>query len=34
MCTKINMEDFLTIHHEIGHVQYFMQYATQPTVYR
>jgi len=34
MCTKINFEDFLTIHHELGHVQYFMQYSDQPTVYR
>ncbi|GLH07211.1 Angiotensin-converting enzyme [Gryllus bimaculatus] len=25
MCTKINMEDFLAIHHEMGHIQYYIQ---------
>lgn len=34
MCTRINMEDFITIHHEMGHVQYFMQYAQQPVIFR
>lgn len=24
MCTKINMEDFVTIHHEMGHIMYYM----------
>ncbi|XP_059506424.1 angiotensin-converting enzyme 2 [Stegostoma tigrinum] len=27
MCTKVSMEDFLTIHHEMGHIQYDMEYA-------
>lgn len=27
------MDDFLTIHHELGHIQYFQQYSQQPTVY-
>ncbi|XP_048458502.1 angiotensin-converting enzyme 2-like [Rhincodon typus] len=27
MCTKVNMEDFLTVHHEMGHIQYDMEYA-------
>ncbi|XP_053562054.1 angiotensin-converting enzyme 2 [Bombina bombina] len=27
MCTKINMEDFLTVHHELGHIQYDMAYT-------
>ncbi|KAG7482030.1 angiotensin-converting enzyme 2 [Solea senegalensis] len=26
MCTKVNMEDFLTVHHEMGHNQYQMAY--------
>ena len=28
------MEDLITIHHEMGHIEYFMQYKNQPTVYR
>lgn len=34
MCTEVNMDYFETIHHEMGHVQYFMQYQDQPTIYR
>lgn len=26
MCTKVNMENFLTVHHEMGHTQYQMAY--------
>ncbi|XP_047437247.1 angiotensin-converting enzyme 2 [Mugil cephalus] len=26
MCTKVNMDDFLTVHHEMGHNQYQMAY--------
>ena len=26
MCTKIDKEDLYTIHHELGHIQYFIQY--------
>lgn len=26
MCTKVNMDDFLTAHHEMGHNQYQMAY--------
>ncbi|XP_057337121.1 angiotensin-converting enzyme-like [Microplitis mediator] len=33
-CTRINMEDLLTAHHEMGHIQYFLQYKNQPTVYK
>lgn len=33
-CTRINMEDLLTAHHEMGHIQYYIQYKDQPTVYR
>lgn len=28
------MEDLITVHHEMGHVQYFLQYARQPNVFR
>ena len=34
MCTVVNIDDFSTIHHEMGHIEYFMAYADQPTVYR
>ncbi|XP_064594923.1 angiotensin-converting enzyme-like [Liolophura sinensis] len=34
MCTRVNMEDLITIHHEMGHIQYFMQYSDQPLIYR
>uniref|UniRef100_A0A0C9RAR2 Angiotensin-converting enzyme n=1 Tax=Fopius arisanus TaxID=64838 RepID=A0A0C9RAR2_9HYME len=33
-CTRINMEDLLTAHHEMGHIQYFIQYKNQPTVFK
>ncbi len=28
------MDEFVTIHHEMGHTQYHMQYKHQPWVYR
>ena len=35
MCTRdYNFEDFSTIFHEMGHIQYYMQYANQPQIYR
>lgn len=34
MCTKVNMEDFVTIHHEMGHIQYFLQYKDLPLPFR
>lgn len=34
MCTEIKLKDFLTIHHELGHIQYFQQYHHQPLVFR
>ncbi|XP_067685542.1 uncharacterized protein [Haliotis asinina] len=34
MCTDINMEDLITIHHEMGHIEYFLLYRHQPQVYR
>ncbi|CAF3991984.1 unnamed protein product [Rotaria sordida] len=35
MCTEINDDHFYTIHHELGHVEYFMAYGkNQPYIYR
>lgn len=28
------MEDFITVHHEMGHIQYFILYKDQPKVLR
>ncbi|XP_015434614.1 PREDICTED: angiotensin-converting enzyme-like [Dufourea novaeangliae] len=33
-CTRINMEDLMTAHHEMGHVEYYLQYKNQPTVFK
>lgn len=33
-CTDVNMDDFVTAHHELGHIQYYMQYVNQPLVFR
>ncbi|XP_028823415.1 angiotensin-converting enzyme isoform X2 [Denticeps clupeoides] len=33
-CTVVNMEDLITVHHEMGHVQYFLQYKDQPISFR
>ena len=30
MCTEITMDDLITIHHEMGHIQYYLQYKNQP----
>ncbi|XP_069120838.1 angiotensin-converting enzyme-like [Argopecten irradians] len=34
MCTKIDMEDLMIIHHEMGHIQYFLQYKELPVPFR
>ena len=34
MCTKVDIEYFETIHHEMGHIEYFMAYENQLAVYR
>lgn len=34
MCTKVTMDNYLTAHHEMGHIQYDMAYATQPFLLR
>ncbi|KAI1884165.1 hypothetical protein AGOR_G00223630 [Albula goreensis] len=33
-CTVVNMYDLVTVHHEMGHVQYFLQYKDQPVSFR
>ncbi|XP_071941340.1 angiotensin-converting enzyme-like [Antedon mediterranea] len=33
-CTDITMDDFITIHHEMGHIEYDLQYKNQPLVFR
>jgi peptidyl-dipeptidase A len=34
MCTKINMEDFIVVHHEMGHIMYYLNYKDQPLLLR
>jgi peptidyl-dipeptidase A len=34
MCTKVNGDDFVTIHHELGHNYYQRAYKAQPHLYR
>jgi len=33
-CTVKNQDDFVTIHHEMGHIQYYQQYAHHPIIFR
>lgn len=34
MCIEKNAEDFVTIHHELGHIFYYQAYAHQPSVFQ
>ena len=34
MCTNIDMENLLTVHHEMGHIQYYMLYRNQSFIFR
>lgn len=34
MCTEVNLDDLVTVHHEMGHIQYFIQYADKPLQFR
>lgn len=34
MCIKVNADDFVTIHHELGHNYYQRAYQAQPALYR
>ncbi|XP_037038832.1 angiotensin-converting enzyme-like [Bradysia coprophila] len=33
-CTRVTMDQFFTVHHELGHIQYYLQYQHLPQVYR
>lgn len=33
-CTRVAMESFVTVHHELGHVEYYQHYNSQPVVFR
>lgn len=33
-CTRVTMESFVTVHHEMGHVEYYLEYHKQPHVFR
>lgn len=34
MCTDVTHKDFITVHHELAHIQYFMNYKYNPKVFR
>lgn len=33
-CAEATLEDFYVIVHEMGHLQYYMAFADQPTIYQ
>ena len=34
MCTTVNMEDFIYVNHEMGHIQYYLAYKNQSYLFR
>jgi len=34
MCTGVNQENLITIHHEMGHCEYYLAYKDLPYAYR
>ncbi|XP_052564749.1 angiotensin-converting enzyme isoform X2 [Culex pipiens pallens] len=34
MCTSVTHKDLITVHHELAHVQYFLNYRNNPKVFR
>ncbi|XP_019614479.1 PREDICTED: angiotensin-converting enzyme-like, partial [Branchiostoma belcheri] len=34
MCTEVTQDDLQTVHHEMGHIEYFLQYKDQPVAFR
>ena len=34
MCTEVNLENLIVIHHEMGHIQYYIQYKDKPAEFR
>lgn len=33
-CTAVTMEDLFSTHHEMAHLQYYLQYKDQPLLFR
>lgn len=33
-CTTVTEDQLLTVHHEMGHVQYYLEYVNQPVLFR
>lgn len=33
-CAETSLDDFYVIVHEMGHLQYYMAFADQPTIYQ
>lgn len=33
-CTEVTKSHFVTAHHEMGHIEYFLQYKDQPIKFR
>lgn len=34
LCGERDEDTFVTVHHEMGHIQYYMSYASQPPLFR
>ena len=34
MCTEVSEDDFFVVHHEMGHIEYYMSYSGQPYFFR
>jgi peptidyl-dipeptidase A len=34
MCTELDLDNLITIHHEMGHIQYYIQYEHLPYEFR
>ena len=34
MCTVVDQDNFQTVHHEMGHIEYYMAYRNQTTQFR
>lgn len=33
-CTRVSMDQLFTVHHELGHIQYYLQFKDQPAIYK
>lgn len=34
LCAEVSMEDLYVIHHEMGHIEYYMAYESQPAIFQ